>query len=191
MIEIAGRVDRDGVEIEPLDEAAAQRALRAARAEGFSACAIVLLHAWKYPDQERRIAALALLPDLPRSRRATRSAHCCASIPRGDTTVVDAYLSPVLRRYVDGVAAELGEVKLYFIQSNGGLIDARRFQGKDAMLSGPAGGIVGAARTAAAAGFDNIIGFDMGGTSTDVALYAGAFQRTFETRLLVCASARR
>jgi 5-oxoprolinase (ATP-hydrolysing) len=102
-------------------------------------------------------------------------------IPRGDTTVVDAYLSPILRRYVDQVAAELAGVRLYFMQSNGGLADAARFQGKDAILSGPAGGIVGAARTAAMAGLDHIIGFDMGGTSTDVALYAGGFERAFET----------
>ncbi len=102
-------------------------------------------------------------------------------MPRGDTTVVDAYLSPILRRYVDQVAAELAGVRLYFMQSNGGLADAPGFQGKDAILSGPAGGIVGAARTAAMAGLDHIIGFDMGGTSTDVALYAGGFERAFET----------
>ena len=104
-------------------------------------------------------------------------------VPRGDTTVVDAYLSPILRRYVNQVASELGGVKLYFMQSNGGLADAAGFQGKDAILSGPAGGIVGAARTAEAAGFDRIIGFDMGGTSTDVALYDGAFERAFETEV--------
>ncbi len=104
-------------------------------------------------------------------------------VPRGDTTVVDAYLSPILRRYVDQVAAELAGVKLYFMQSNGGLAEAAAFGGKDAILSGPAGGIVGAARTAAAAGIDRIIGFDMGGTSTDVALYDGAFERAFETEV--------
>ncbi len=94
-------------------------------------------------------------------------------VGRGDTTVVDAYLSPILRRYVDQVAAELGEARLMFMQSNGGLTDARRFQGKDSILSGPAGGIVGAVRTAEMAGFGKIIGFDMGGTSTDVSHYAG------------------
>jgi 5-oxoprolinase (ATP-hydrolysing) len=102
-------------------------------------------------------------------------------VGRGDTTVVDAYLSPILRRYVEQVAAELGDVRLFFMQSNGGLTDARRFQGKDAILSGPAGGIVGAARTAERAGFGRIIGFDMGGTSTDVSHYAGTFEREFET----------
>src|SRR5205807_8420499 len=104
-------------------------------------------------------------------------------IGRGDTTVVDAYLSPILGRYVRQVASELEGVRLFFMQSNGGLADARRFQGKDAILSGPAGGIVGAARTAEAAGFARIIGFDMGGTSTDVSHYAGAFEREFETKV--------
>src|SRR5205807_4090326 len=102
-------------------------------------------------------------------------------VGRGDTTVVDAYLSPILARYVGQVAAELDGVRLFFMQSNGGLTDARRFQGKDAILSGPAGGIVGAARTSELAGFERIIGFDMGGTSTDVSHYAGAFEREFET----------
>ncbi|HET9350023.1 MAG TPA: hydantoinase/oxoprolinase family protein, partial [Burkholderiales bacterium] len=104
-------------------------------------------------------------------------------VGRGDTTVVDAYLSPILRRYVERLASQLGTVRLLFMQSNGGLVDARRFQGKDAILSGPAGGIVGAVRTSAAAGFDRIIGFDMGGTSTDVSHYAGEFEREFETRV--------
>jgi len=104
-------------------------------------------------------------------------------VSRGDTTVVDAYLSPILRRYVDEVAAELSGVRLFFMQSNGGLVDARRFQGKDAILSGPAGGIVGAAQTAERAGFDKIIAFDMGGTSTDVSHYAGGFERSFETQV--------
>src|SRR3990167_2526429 len=102
-------------------------------------------------------------------------------VGRGDTTVVDAYLSPILRRYIDRVAAELEDVRLFFMQSNGGLADARRFQGKDSILSGPAGGIVGAVRTSLAAGFERIIGFDMGGTSTDVSHYAGQFERAFET----------
>ena len=143
----------------------------------------MFLHAWKYPDHERRIAALARAAGFTQVSASHEVSPLLRLIPRGDTTVVDAYLSPVLRRYVDGVSAELGKVKLYFIQSNGGLIDALRFQGKDAVLSGPAGGIVGAARTAATAGLKNIIGFDMGGTSTDVALYAGAFQRTFDTQV--------
>lgn len=104
-------------------------------------------------------------------------------VSRGDTTVVDAYLSPILRRYVGQVEADLGAVPLQFMQSNGGLTDAHRFQGKDAILSGPAGGIVGAAQVSKLAGFDKIIGFDMGGTSTDVTHYAGEYEREFATEV--------
>src|SRR5436305_2220928 len=104
-------------------------------------------------------------------------------VSRGDTTVVDAYLSPILRRYVDQVAAQLPGTRLMFMQSNGGLTDARRFQGKDSILSGPAGGIIGMVRTAEAAGFTKVIGFDMGGTSTDVSHYAGELEREFETQV--------
>ena len=183
VVEVGGRVGVNGEAVEPLDEAAARDAFAQAVADGMGACAIVLMHAWKYPAHEQRLAELA---------RAAGFAQVCAShatspllrlVPRGDTTVVDAYLSPILRRYVDQVAAELPGVKLYFMQSNGGLADAGAFGGKDAILSGPAGGIVGAARTAEAAGLDRIIGFDMGGTSTDVALYDGAFERAFETEV--------
>ena len=104
-------------------------------------------------------------------------------VSRGDTTVVDAYLSPILRRYVEQVAGEMPGVKLFFMQSSGGLTEARRFQGKDAILSGPAGGIVGMVRTAQAAGHKRLIGFDMGGTSTDVSHYAGEFERAFDTQV--------
>ena len=180
-MEIAGRVGVDGEEIETLDEHAARQAFAAARAKGITACAIVLIHAWKYPEHERRLADLAREAGFAQVSASHAVSPLLRLIPRGDTTVVDAYLSPILRRYVDQVAAELGNVRLYFMQSNGGLADAAGFQGKDAILSGPAGGIVGAARTAAMAGLDHIIGFDMGGTSTDVALYAGGFERAFET----------
>src|SRR5690242_16977692 len=179
--EIGGRVDVDGSEIEPLDEGAACQIFAAARAKGISACAIVLIHAWKYPQHEKRLAELAQEAGLAQVSASHAVSPLLRLIPRGDTTVVDAYLSPILRRYVDQVAAELAGVRLYFMQLNGGLADAARFQGKDAILSGPAAGIVGAARTAAMAGLDHIIGFDMGGTSTDVALYAGGFERAFET----------
>ena len=181
VVEIAGRVGVDGEEIEALDEAAARQAFASARAKGIAACAIVLIHAWKYPEHERRLAELAREAGFTQVSASHAVSPLLRLIPRGDTTVVDAYLSPILRRYVDQVAAELGDVRLYFMQSNGGLADAAGFQGKDAILSGPAGGIVGAARTAAMAGLDHIIGFDMGGTSTDVALYAGGFERAFET----------
>ena len=181
VVEIPGRFDVHGAEIEPLDEAAARSAFAAAVADGIRACAIVLLHAWKYPAHEQRLAELAREAGFSQVSASYATSPLLRLIPRGDTTVVDAYLSPILRRYVEQVASELPGVKLYFMQSSGGLADAAAFGGKDAILSGPAGGIVGAARTAEAAGIDRIIGFDMGGTSTDVALYDGAFERAFET----------
>src|SRR5271166_985544 len=181
--EVGGRVGVDGTEIEPLDEDEARAILATARAAGIKACAIVLMHAWKYPGHEQRLAELAVTAGFTQISASHAVSPLLRLVPRGDTTVVDAYLSPILRRYVDQVAAELAETRLYFMQSNGGLAEAAGFQGKDAILSGPAGGIVGAARTAAMAGFDRIIGFDMGGTSTDVALYAGEFERAFETEV--------
>ncbi len=183
VVEVAGRVGADGIELQALDEAAARAAFRAAAADGIQACAIVLMHAWKYPAQEQRLAVLARAAGFTQVSASHAVSPLLRLIPRGDTAVVDAYLSPVLRRYVDQVASELEGVKLYFMQSNGGLADAAAFTGKDAILSGPAGGIVGAARTAASAGLDRIIGFDMGGTSTDVALYDGGFERSFETEV--------
>lgn len=181
--EVGGRVGVDGAEIEPLDEDEARAILAKTRDAGIAACAIVLMHAWKYPAHEQRLAALAVEAGFTQVSASHAVSPLLRLVPRGDTTVVDAYLSPILRRYVDQVAAELSGTNLYFMQSNGGLAEAGSFQGKDAILSGPAGGIVGAARTAGMAGFDRIIGFDMGGTSTDVALYAGGFERAFETQV--------
>ncbi|WP_408906273.1 hydantoinase B/oxoprolinase family protein [Roseomonas sp. HF4] len=181
--EIGGRVDVDGTEIEPLDEAAARAALQAGFAAGIRAVAIVMMHAWAHPAHEARLGEIAREEGFTQVSLSHRASPLPRIVPRGDTTVVDAYLSPVLRRYVDQVASELPGVRLYFMQSNGGLTEAGHFQGKDAILSGPAGGIVGAARTAGMGGFDRIIGFDMGGTSTDVALYAGEFERAFETEV--------
>jgi 5-oxoprolinase (ATP-hydrolysing) len=182
-VEIGGRVAVDGTELEPLDEAAAREALRAAHREGFRAVAILMMHAWAHPAHEERLSAIAREVGFAQISLSHRASPLPRIVPRGDTTVVDAYLSPILRRYVDQVAAELPGVRLYFMQSSGGLTEAGHFQGKDAILSGPAGGIVGAVRTAAMGGFERIIGFDMGGTSTDVALYAGAFERAFETEV--------
>src|SRR4029077_6391587 len=181
--EIGGRVDVNGAEIETLDEETARNVFAEAVADGIGACAIVLMHAWKYPAHEQRLAELAREAGLAQVSASHAVSTLLRLIPRGDTTVVDAYLSPILRRYVDQVASELQGTRLYFMQSNGGLAEAGGFQGKDAILSGPAGGIVGAARTASAAGLDRIISFDMGGTSTDVALYAGEFERVFETQV--------
>ncbi len=183
VVEIEGRVGIDGEEIETLDEAAARRAFAHAYDAGIRACAIVLLHAWKYPAHEQRLAELAREAGFTQVSASHVVSPLLRLVPRGDTTVVDAYLSPILRRYVDQVASELSGTRLYFMQSNGGLAEAHAFQGKDAILSGPAGGIVGAARTAGMAGLSDIIGFDMGGTSTDVALYAGGFERAFETEV--------
>jgi 5-oxoprolinase (ATP-hydrolysing) len=183
VVEIDGRIAADGAEITPLDEAQARAAFAEARARGLGACAIVRMHAWKYPDHEQRLTELAREAGFAQVSASHAVSPLLRLVPRGDTTVVDAYLSPILRRYVDQVAAALAGTRLYFMQSHGGLAEARHFQGKDAILSGPAGGIVGAARTAAAAGITSIIGFDMGGTSTDVALYDGAFERAFETEI--------
>ena len=176
VVEIGGRVDIEGVEIEALDEAGARAAFVQAVRDGIKACAIALIHAWKFPGMEARLGELAREAGFDQVSVSSAVSPLLRLVPRGDTTVVDAYLSPILRRYVAQVAGELEGVRLYFMQSNGGLAEAARFQGKDAILSGPAGGIVGAARTAAMAGLDRIIGFDMGGTSTDVALYDGAFE---------------
>ena len=183
VLEVGGRVGVDGAEIESLDEAAARAGLAQAVADGIGACAIVLMHAWKHPGHEQRLAVLARETGFAQVSASHAASPLLRLLPRGDTTVVDAYLSPVLRRYISQVAAELPDVKLYCMQSNGGLAEAASFGGKDAILSGPAGGIVGAARTAEAAGFSRIIGFDMGGTSTDVSLYDGAFERAFETEV--------
>ncbi|EFH12799.1 hydantoinase B/oxoprolinase family protein, partial [Teichococcus cervicalis] len=180
-VEIGGRIAADGAEIEPLDEATARAELRKGFEEGFRAVAIVLMHAWLAPEHEQRLGNLAREIGYSQVSLSHEASPLPRIVPRGDTTVVDAYLSPILRRYVRQVAEQLPGVPLYFMQSSGGLTLAEKFQGKDAILSGPAGGIVGAARTAAMADLEKIIGFDMGGTSTDVALYAGAFERAFET----------
>jgi 5-oxoprolinase (ATP-hydrolysing) len=181
--EVTGRIGIDGAEIEPLDEAAAKTALAAAKAEGISAVAIALIHAWKFPAQEQRLGELAAQADFTQISLSHQASPLLRLVPRADTTVADAYLTPILRRYIAQVATGLGGAKLYFMQSHGGLADAQNFSGKDAILSGPAGGIVGAVRTAGSAGFSRVIGFDMGGTSTDVALYDNAFERSFETEI--------
>ncbi len=181
--EIAGRVGADGSEVERLDEDAASAVLQQAAGMGLRSCAIALIHAWKYPEHERRLATLARAAGFTQISASHDVSPLLRLIPRADTTLVDAYLSPILRRYVDQVSRELVGTRLYFMQSNGGLADASAFRGKDAILSGPAGGIVGAVRTAEMAGLDHIISFDMGGTSTDVALYAGGFERAFETEI--------
>ena len=180
--EVDGRVAANGEVLVPLDATGAEAALREAHADGIRSVAIVLMHGYRHPEHELALAELARAIGFTQISTSFGTSPLMKLVGRGDTTVADAYLSPLLRRYIDRVADELGEgVRLMFMQSNGGLTDARLFQGKDAILSGPAGGIVGAAETAARAGYERIISFDMGGTSTDVAHYDGAYERAFET----------
>ncbi len=183
VVEIPGRVTAEGEELAPIDLDAARSGLEAAYRDGIRACAVVFMHGYRYPGHEQAVAELAREIGFTQISASHAVSPLIKLVGRGDTAVVDAYLSPILRRYVDQVAGELGGVRLMFMQSNGGLTDARLFQGKDSILSGPAGGIVGAAKVAGMAGFDRIIGFDMGGTSTDVTHYAGAFERAFETHV--------
>ncbi len=183
VIEVPERVGADGELVRPLDEGAVDQALRRAYADGFRAAAITFMHGYRYPDHEQRAGRIARRLGFTQVSESHEVSPLMRLVSRGDTTVVDAYLSPVLRRYVDEVAAELAGVRVLFMQSNGGLTEAASFRGKDSILSGPAGGIVGMARTAGAAGFDRVIGFDMGGTSTDVSHYAGEFERQYETQV--------
>jgi 5-oxoprolinase (ATP-hydrolysing) len=180
-VEIEERIANDGAVLTPLDREATRAALQAAFDDGFRAIAIVFMHGYRYPDHERAVAEVAREIGFTQISTSHETSPLIRLVGRGDTTVVDAYLSPILRRYVDQVASQVGDVRLMFMQSSGGLTDARMFQGKDSILSGPAGGIVGGVRTAQQAGFEKIITFDMGGTSTDVAHYDGEYERAFET----------
>jgi 5-oxoprolinase (ATP-hydrolysing) len=183
VIEADERVTAHGEILTPLDEDAIRPELKAAYDDGFRSVAVVCLHGYRYPEHEQRIGNLARQTGFTQVCESHRTSPLMKLVSRGDTTVVDAYLSPILRRYVTEVASELENVRLLFMQSNGGLTDAASFRGKDSILSGPAGGIVGMARTARNAGFAKVIGFDMGGTSTDVSHYAGAFEREYETQV--------
>ena len=181
VLEIPERVSAEGDLLRPLDLSVARAGLQAAFDDGLRSVAIVFLHSWRFPEHERAVADLARSIGFPQVSASHAVSPLMKLVPRGDTTVVDAYVSPVLRRYVNQVESRLGGTRLMFMQSNGGLTDAHAFQGKDSILSGPAGGVVGAVRTAAMAGFGKIIGFDMGGTSTDVCHYDGEYERAFET----------
>jgi 5-oxoprolinase (ATP-hydrolysing) len=183
VVEIEERVGAHGEVLTPLAVGPTRRDLQAAYDEGYRSIAIMCMHGYRYPEHEREVAAMARTIGYGQVSVSQEVSPMMKLVSRGDTTVVDAYLSPILRRYVEQVASELEGVRLMFMQSNGGLTDARRFQGKDSILSGPAGGIVGAVRTSLLAGFDKIIGFDMGGTSTDVSHYAGEFERAFDTQI--------
>jgi 5-oxoprolinase (ATP-hydrolysing) len=181
--EVDERVAADGTVLVPLDLDSLRPRLERALTDGLRAVAIVCVHGYRFPAHEQAIAALARELAFAQVSVSHETSPLIKLVGRGDTTTVDAYLSPILRRYVDRVSAALGGVRLQFMQSNGGLTDAALFQGKDAILSGPAGGIVGAREVARRAGFERIITFDMGGTSTDVAHYAGELERVYETQV--------
>ncbi len=180
VVEIVERVSAEGEVLTPLDLMRVRNDLLAAFDTGLRAIAIVLMHGYRFTDHEAQVAALAREIGFTQVSVSHEVSALIKLVARGDTTVADAYLSPELKRYVDQVASELGGVRLMFMQSNGGLVDAAGFRGRDAILSGPAGGIVGMVKTAEAAGFDRVIGFDMGGTSTDVSHYAGDYERTYD-----------
>ena len=188
VIEAPERMAADGTVLQVLDSKAVRTDLQAAYDNGFRSVAIAFLHGYRYTTHERKAARIAKDIGFTQVSVSHEVSPLVKLIARGDTTVVDAYLSPILRRYVTQVADELvtesGKTpRLMFMQSHGGLSDADRFQGKDAILSGPAGGVVGMVRTAEAAGYSKLIGFDMGGTSTDVCHYAGQFERALETEV--------
>jgi 5-oxoprolinase (ATP-hydrolysing) len=182
VVEVDERVSVDGAVLVPLDEARAREALARLREDGIDALAIILMHGWRHSTHEARLAEIARELGFSQISVSHEVAPLIKLVGRGDTTVVDAYLSPVLRRYVDRVAAGLpAATDLHFMQSNGGLAEASAFRGKDAILSGPAGGVVGMVAASAAHGTDRLIGFDMGGTSTDVSHYAGRFELADES----------
>ena len=183
VIEVDERIRADGTVLRPPDLHRLATQLRQARDGGIRAVAIVCLHSHLHPAHERLAGAVAERTGFDQVSLSSEVSPLMKLVPRGDTTVVDAYLSPVLRRYVERVAAQLRGVRLMFMQSNGGLAEAGHFRGKDAILSGPAGGIVGMARVSQLAGFQRVIGFDMGGTSTDVSHFAGGYERVFDTQV--------
>jgi 5-oxoprolinase (ATP-hydrolysing) len=183
VIEIDERVGAHGEVVRALDAPAARAALQTLYDQGLRSLAIVFMHGYRYTRHEAEVAAMARQIGFTQVSVSHQVSPLMKLVARGDTTVVDAYLSPILRRYVDQVALDLPGVPLQFMQSNGGLTNARSFQGKDSILSGPAGGIVGMVRASQRAGFERVIGFDMGGTSTDVSHFSGEFERVFETQV--------
>jgi len=183
VVEVDERITAEGTVLRAPDLELLGEQLRQAQADGIRAVAVVCLHSYLYPAHEQEIGKLAEQVGFVQISLSSKVSPLMKLVPRGDTTVVDAYLSPVLRRYVNQVSDQMPGVRLMFMQSNGGLAEAGHFRGKDAILSGPAGGIVGMVRMSALAGFDHVIGFDMGGTSTDVSHYAGDYERVFITQV--------
>ncbi|MEN0002080.1 MAG: hydantoinase/oxoprolinase N-terminal domain-containing protein, partial [Pseudomonadota bacterium] len=188
VIDVGERVLADGTVERGFDPALLKPQLEEALADGIGSVAIAFMHAWAHPAHEKQAADLARSVGFAQVSVSHEVSPLAKLVGRGDTTVVDAYLSPILRRYVEQVADELGigtaqNTRLQFMMSSGGLTAAQQFQGKDAILSGPAGGVVGMIETAREEGFETVIGFDMGGTSTDVAHHADGYERAFDTEV--------
>ena len=186
VVEVSERLDAKGNVVRNLDEESVREALRNAKNDGINGVAIAFMHSYINPIHEEKIAQIAIEENFLQVSVSHQISPLMKLVGRGDTTVVDAYLSPILRRYVNQVSSELKNsksTKLMFMQSNGGLTDANLFQGKDALLSGPAGGVVSMVQTGIQAGFKKLIGFDMGGTSTDVCHFSGEYERSFETEV--------
>ncbi|MCU0533221.1 MAG: hydantoinase/oxoprolinase family protein [Hydrococcus sp. Prado102] len=183
VIEVEERYDARGNELTPIKVETVQKDLQSVYEAGIRSCAIVFMHGDRYPHHERQVAQIAQEIGFTQISISHQVSPLMKLVSRGDTTVVDAYLTPILRRYVNRVASQLPGVRLMFMKSDGGLVAAEQFQGKDSILSGPAGGIVGAVQTSKRAGFELVITFDMGGTSTDVAHFKGEYERQLESEI--------
>ena len=183
VVEIDERFDAEGNELQPVDKEQVRQDLQRVYETGIRSCAIVLIHGYRYTQHELEVATIAKEVGFTQISISHQVSPLIKLVSRGDTTVVDAYLTPILRRYVDRISSQLPDTELMFMKSDGGLVAAKNFQGKDSILSGPAGGIVGAVKTSQRAGFNKIIGFDMGGTSTDVAHFAGEYERELDSEI--------
>ena len=183
VIEVEERTSTDGKILISLNIERAHQSLQASYDKGIRSCAIVLLHGYRFSKHEQQLSDIARQIGFTQISSSHKVSPLIKLVDRGDTTIVDAYLTPVLKRYVDCLSGTLGNARVLFMKSDGGLTDAQQFTGKDAILSGPAGGIVAGVKTAELAGFDKVIGFDMGGTSTDVCHYAGEFDRSFDNTI--------
>ena len=183
VVEVNERYDAKGNELIPVDIQEVRKNLQAVYNTGIRSCAIALMHSYNFPQHELQVAKIAREIGFTQISVSHQVSPLMKLVSRGDTTVVDAYLTPILRRYVDSIASQLPDVKLMFMKSDGGLVDAQKFQGKDSILSGPAGGIVGAVQTSLRGGFNSVITFDMGGTSTDVAHFNGEYERELENEI--------
>lgn len=183
VIEVDERYDAQGNELKPVNITQIKQDLQAVYDTGICSCAIVFMHSDRYPQHEQQVAAIAQEIGFTQISVSHQVSPLMKLVSRGDTTVVDAYLTPILRRYVNQLISQLPHIRLMFMKSDGGLTDAGQFQGKDSILSGPAGGIVGAVQTSKRAGFNLVITFDMGGTSTDVAHFKGEYERQLDSEI--------